>query len=106
MLWTQHHCGIWRSSDNGASWQECEAQPSSFGFAVAVHPREPDTAWFAPGIKDERRMPVDAALCVTRTRDGGKSFEALRARACRRRTATTWSTATAWRSADERAAAC
>ena len=78
VLWTQHHCGIWRSGDNGASWQECKAQPSSFGFAVAVHPADPDTAWFVPGIKDEKRLPVDAALCVTRTRDGGKSFEALR----------------------------
>jgi len=78
VLWTQHHCGIWRSGDNGASWQECKAQPSSFGFAVAVHPHDPDTAWFVPGIKDEKRLPVDAALCVTRTRDGGKTFEAVR----------------------------
>ena len=31
-----------------------------------------------PGVKDECRLPVDAALCVTRTRDGGKTFEALR----------------------------
>lgn len=51
---------------------------SKFGFAVAVHPRHADTAWFVPAIKDERRVPVDAALCVARTRDGGKSFEALR----------------------------
>ena len=28
---------------------------------------------------DMRRIPVDAALCVTRTRDGGQSFEGLRA---------------------------
>lgn len=78
-LWCQHHCGIWVSSDTGASWQRCEAQPSSFGFAVAAHPQDADTAWFVPAIKDERRIPSDAALCVTRTRDGGKSFEALRA---------------------------
>jgi hypothetical protein len=77
-LWCQHHCGIWVSSDTGASWQRCEAQPSSFGFAVAAHPGDPDTAWFAPALKDEKRLPVDAALCVTRTRDGGRSFEALR----------------------------
>ncbi|HEY0954062.1 MAG TPA: exo-alpha-sialidase [Roseateles sp.] len=78
VLWCQHHCGIFRSSDNGASWVEVQAQPSSFGFAVAVHPRDGDTAWFAPAVKDERRIPVDAALCVTRTRDGGRSFEVLR----------------------------
>ncbi|HEY1091245.1 MAG TPA: exo-alpha-sialidase, partial [Burkholderiaceae bacterium] len=79
VLWTQHHCGIWRSSDNGASWQQLHAQPASFGFAVAVHPQDGSTAWFAPAQKDERRVPVDGALCVTRTRDGGKSFEVLRA---------------------------
>ena len=29
-------------------------------------------------VKDEKRIPVDGALCVTRTRDGGQSFETLR----------------------------
>jgi hypothetical protein len=79
VLWCQHHNGIFRSSDNGANWTELQAQPSSFGFAVAAHPGDPDTAWFVPAVKDERRLPVDAALCVTRTRDGGRSFQALRA---------------------------
>jgi len=78
VLWCQHHCGIWRSADNGASWQALQAEPSSFGFAVAAHPTDPLTAWFVPAVKDERRLPVDAALCVLRTRDGGQSFEALR----------------------------
>ncbi len=77
-LWAQHHNGIWRSTDNAATWQEVEAPVSSFGFAVAVHPREPDTAWFVPAQKDERRIPVDAALVVNRTRDGGRSFDTLR----------------------------
>jgi hypothetical protein len=45
---------------------------------VVVHPKEPDTAWFVPGIKDEKRIPVDGKLVVTRTRDGGKSFDVLR----------------------------
>lgn len=78
VLWCQHHCGIWRSTDNAASWHELQAQPSSFGFAVAVHPGDADTAWFVPAIKDERRVPVDGAMSVTRTRDGGRTFEALR----------------------------
>ena len=51
---------------------------SSFGFAVAVHPEEADTAWFVPAVKDEKRVPVDGALVVNRTRDGGRSFETLR----------------------------
>ena len=44
---------------------------------MAVHPRAPDTAWFVPAIKDERRIPVDGILVVARTSDGGRSFETL-----------------------------
>jgi hypothetical protein len=80
VLWCQHHNGIWRSIDNAQSWQEVTAAPlSSFGFALAVHPRQADTAWFVPGVADQQRVPVDAALAVNRTRDGGRSFETLRA---------------------------
>ncbi|EOJ2916952.1 WD40/YVTN/BNR-like repeat-containing protein, partial [Pseudomonas aeruginosa] len=76
-LWVQHHNGIFRSRDGGLHWQGVVAEPSSFGFAVAVHPRQPDTAWFVPATKDECRIPRDARFVVTRTRDGGRSFETL-----------------------------
>ena len=45
---------------------------------MAVHPDDANTAWFVPGIKDEMRIPVDGALVVTRTRDGGKTFKSLK----------------------------
>ncbi|MBP6900609.1 MAG: exo-alpha-sialidase [Burkholderiaceae bacterium] len=77
VLWCQHHGGIWRSADNAASWQPLQAPRSSFGFAVAVHPADADTAWFVPAIKDECRVPVDGALVVNRTTDGGASFQTL-----------------------------
>jgi hypothetical protein len=78
-LWCQHHGGIWRSIDNAATWHEITTAPvSNFGFAVAVHPRDPDTAWFVPAEADQCRVPVGAAMIVNRTRDGGKSFETLR----------------------------
>lgn len=78
VLWCQHHNGIWRSADNARSWQEITGVPlSSFGFAVAAHPSDPGTAWFAPAASDERRVPVAGALAVNRTRDGGRSFETL-----------------------------
>lgn len=78
-MWTQHHCGIWRSTDGARTWAEVkEAGPSTFGFAVAVHPRDPDTAWFVPAKSDQLRVPVDGKVVVTRTRDGGRSFEVLR----------------------------
>ncbi|MEQ1715324.1 MAG: hypothetical protein ABL907_04970 [Hyphomicrobium sp.] len=78
-LWIQHHNGIFRSDDGGKVWHEVEnVKPSSFGFAVAVHPKDPDTAWFVPEIKDEKRIPAEGQFVVTRTRDGGKTFDILR----------------------------
>ena len=79
VFYAQHHNGVFRSVDGCASWQEISAiTPSKFGFAVAVHPQDPDTAWFVPADKDERRVPLDAKLVVARTRDGGASFQLLR----------------------------
>jgi hypothetical protein len=79
VLWCQHHCGIWKSEDNAASWQRLREVPvSDFGFAVAVHPGDAQTAWFAPAAADQQRVPKGGALVVNRTRDGGRSFETLR----------------------------
>ncbi len=78
VVWCQHHNGVFRSEDAGASWREVTAiRPSKFGFAVAAHPRDPGTAWFVPAVKDERRIPLGGRLVVARTRDGGESFELL-----------------------------
>jgi len=78
-VWMQHHNGIFLSRDSGRTCTEItEVDPSVFGFAVVVHPEDPDCAWFIPGIKDQWRYPVDGKLVVTRTRDGGKSFKKLK----------------------------
>ena len=77
-FWVQHHAGIFKSMNDGKNWTRVLAQPSSFGFGVVVHPSDPHTAWFVPGIEDEKRIPVDGALVVTRTRDGGKTFKSLK----------------------------
>jgi hypothetical protein len=77
-FWAQHHNAVFRSTQGGGHWEDvANVPPSVFGFAVAVHPRRPETAWFVPAVKDERRFPVDARLVVARTRDGGASFETL-----------------------------
>ncbi len=78
-FWCQHHMGIWRSIDGLTSWQQIHAEPSSFGFAVAVHPDDPDTAWFVPAHSDQKRAPIDGCVVATRTRDGGASFDVLSA---------------------------
>lgn len=78
-MYVQHHNGVFVSTDSSRSYAEVtQAGPSVFGFAVCAHPTNPETAWFVPGVKDECRIPVDGKLVVTRTRDGGQSFETLR----------------------------
>ncbi|MFQ5734069.1 MAG: WD40/YVTN/BNR-like repeat-containing protein [Planctomycetaceae bacterium] len=78
-MWVQHHNGVFRSSDCSESWREIEDPGvSAFGFGVAVHPHDGNTAWFAPGVQDSCRVPVDAKLVVTRTKDGGETFDELR----------------------------
>ena len=77
-MWMQHHCGIFASDDSGVNWREvADVKPSGFGFAVAVHPEDPDMAWFVPAVKDEKRIPVNGRFVVTRTKDGGKQVETL-----------------------------
>jgi hypothetical protein len=78
VMWMQHHCGIFRSTDAGVSWTQIEPPGDDFGFAVAAHPHEGGTAWFVPAIKDEMRVPRDGGLAVTRTKDGGKTWQSFR----------------------------
>jgi hypothetical protein len=78
VLWVQHHSGVFRSTDAGATFAQIEPPGDDFGFAVAVHPKDGNTAWLVPAMKDELRMPRDGAMYVHRTTDGGRSWEALR----------------------------
>ena len=78
VVWCQHHNGVFKSEDGAETFNEIKGiDPSVFGFAVAAHPHDRDTAWFVPAVKDECRVPVDGKLVVTRTRDGGKTFETM-----------------------------
>jgi hypothetical protein len=77
-MYVQHHNAMFSSTDGAARWNEIrEPALSCFGFAVAVDPNDCKTAWFVPAIKDEQRVPVGGRFAVTRTRDGGRTFEAL-----------------------------
>jgi hypothetical protein len=78
-LWQQNHCGIFKSTDCGASWQPLShigAKPH-FGFTIVVAADDGDTAWVVPAESDEVRMAVGRRMCVCRTSDGGKSWESF-----------------------------
>lgn len=80
VLYQQNHHGVWRSADGGRSWDDItEGLPSTFGFPIRVHPRDPNTLWTIPLNGDSAgRFPPDAAAAVWRSRDAGKTWTALR----------------------------
>ena len=80
VLYQQNHYGVWRSADGGRSWNDCtKGLPSTFGFPIRVHPRDPNTIWTLPLNGDTAgRFPPDAAAAVWRSRDGGQSWQAMR----------------------------
>jgi hypothetical protein len=76
-LWIQHHNGVFRAQAGIDDWTELHPAGGGFGFPVAVHPGRPGTAWFAPAVKDEFRYPAEGRLLVSRTTDGGASFQSF-----------------------------
>ena len=81
VIYQQNHHGVWRSPDGGRSWEDItEGLPSTFGFPIQVHPRDPQTLWTVPLNGDSAgRFPPDAAAAVWRSRDGGESWQGFRA---------------------------
>jgi len=78
-MWQQNHCGIYRSDDAGASWNDVSQDEGSirFGFAIAVDELDGDVAWVVPAVKDEYRIAVNYGLKVCRTEDGGRSWRSF-----------------------------
>lgn len=77
LIYMQNHQGVYRSRDGGAIWEEItEGLPSTFGFPVAAHPRDPGTLWVFPLNGDSQgRFPVGARALVWKSVDGGESWQ-------------------------------
>ncbi|MBV8518013.1 MAG: exo-alpha-sialidase [Acidobacteria bacterium] len=77
-MFLQNHWGLYRSDDRGESWIDvANGVPSDFGFAVAIHPENPDSAWIVPLESDLFRCTPEGKLRVYRTRDAGASWQPL-----------------------------
>jgi photosystem II stability/assembly factor-like uncharacterized protein len=77
-LFLQNHGGLYRSDDNGDTWQDiAKGVPSDFGFCMAIHPHDPEVVYIVPLEASLFRCTPEGKLRVYRTRNGGKSWEAL-----------------------------
>jgi photosystem II stability/assembly factor-like uncharacterized protein len=77
-LFLQNHWGLYRSDNCAETWTDiANGVPSDFGFAMIMHPRNPDWVYVVPVESDEFRCACDGRLRVYRTRNGGTSWEPL-----------------------------
>lgn len=77
-LFLQNHWGLYRSDNCGDDWVDvANGVPSDFGFALQMHPRNPDCVYSIPVESDQFRCTCEGRLRVYRTRSGGNSWEPL-----------------------------
>jgi photosystem II stability/assembly factor-like uncharacterized protein len=72
----QNHHGVYKSTDEATTWKEIEnGLPSNFGFGLTVS--DNGSAFIVPLHSDGQRFTPEGKLRVYRTRDEGRSWEAL-----------------------------
>lgn len=77
-LFLQNHWGLYRSDDWGDNWTDiANGVPSDFGFAMQMHPHDPETVYIVPLESDMFRCTPEAKMRVYRTQNAGESWEGL-----------------------------
>jgi hypothetical protein len=82
-VYQQNHCGIYRLDRARSRWERIgRAMPpeiGDIGFGLALHPRDPATAWVFPmdGGTVWPRVPIGGKPAVYRTRDRGTTWRRL-----------------------------
>ncbi|HET9934641.1 MAG TPA: hypothetical protein VFQ35_28245, partial [Polyangiaceae bacterium] len=75
VVWCQHKRGVFRSVDGGHTFVVAPGASELFGFALAAHPHDGETAWFVPSHPPSQPGPFERALSVCKTRDGGATVQ-------------------------------
>jgi photosystem II stability/assembly factor-like uncharacterized protein len=83
LLYQQNHCGIYRMHRPEGRWlrigENMPKDVGDIGFAIGLHPRDPQTAWVFPmdGTDVWPRTPPAGRPAAYRTRDGGATWKRL-----------------------------
>jgi hypothetical protein len=83
ILYQQNHCGIYRMDRQEGTWVRIgETMPQEvgdIGFPLALHPRDPDTAWVFPmdGTAVWPRVSPAGQPAAYVTRDAGRTWQRL-----------------------------
>src|SRR3989442_14156375 len=79
IVYQQNHAGMYRRTRGDGAWKIVEkglpvskSSGGTFGFPLAAHPHDGQSAYAIPLVGDYNRVMPDGAMAVYRTTNGGK----------------------------------
>ncbi|HLF05907.1 MAG TPA: exo-alpha-sialidase [Thermoplasmata archaeon] len=77
-VYLQHHWGVLTRKRGDDKWTPIErGLPSTFGFPIVAHPHDSGTIYVVPLQSDGNRVTPDGKMRVYRSKNGGKTWQAL-----------------------------
>ena len=81
IVYQQNHAGMYRRTRGDGAWKIVEkglpvskSSGGTFGFPLAAHPHDGQSAYAIPLVGDYNRVMPDGAMAVYRTTNGGKQW--------------------------------